>query len=65
VTDERTVAQRLVQAKKRLRDEGVQFVVPGADALPARLAAILEILYIVFASPAFAVSASQVPGRRT
>jgi hypothetical protein len=30
-----------------------------------RLAAIVEILYIVFASPAFAVSASQVPGRRT
>jgi RNA polymerase sigma-70 factor (ECF subfamily) len=48
VTDERTVAQRLVRAKKRLREEGVQFDVPEADALPARLAAMLDVLYIVF-----------------
>src|SRR5204862_6918202 len=48
VTDERTVAQRLVRAKKRLRDEGVQFDVPEANALPARLAAMLDVLYIVF-----------------
>jgi predicted RNA polymerase sigma factor len=48
VTDERTVAQRLVRAKKRLREEGVQFDVPEANALPARLAAMLDVLYIVF-----------------
>jgi predicted RNA polymerase sigma factor len=38
----------LVRAKKRLRDEGVQFDVPEAHALPARLAAMLDVLYIVF-----------------
>src|SRR6266542_1926650 len=48
LTDERTVAQRLVRAKKRLRDEGVQFDVPEAKALPVRLAAMLDVLYIVF-----------------
>ena len=48
LTDERTVAQRLVRTKKRLRDEGVRFDVPEANALPARLAAMLDVLYIVF-----------------
>src|SRR5258708_20369021 len=48
LTDERTVAQRLVRAKKCLRDEGVQFDGAEATALPARLAAMLDVLYIVF-----------------
>jgi len=48
VSDERTVAQRVVRAKQRLRDEGVRFDLPGSVALPARLAAILDVLYIVF-----------------
>src|SRR5437773_9052793 len=46
LTDERSVSQRLVRAKKRLRDEGVAFDVPKAHALPGRLAAILVVLYI-------------------
>src|SRR5262249_2356584 len=48
LSDERTVAQRLVRAKQRLRDEGVQFDVPNTVALPTRLTAILDVLYIVF-----------------
>ncbi|HWW82893.1 MAG TPA: DUF6596 domain-containing protein, partial [Vicinamibacterales bacterium] len=48
VSDERTVAQRIVRAKQRLRDEGVKFDVPEAVELPARLATILDVLYIVF-----------------
>jgi len=48
VSDERTVAQRIVRAKQRLRDEGVRFDVPDAVVLPTRLAAILDVLYIVF-----------------
>ncbi len=36
VTDERTVAQRLVRAKKRLRDDGVQFDVPEPRASTRR-----------------------------
>jgi RNA polymerase sigma-70 factor (ECF subfamily) len=48
VSDERTVAQRIVRAKQRLRDEGVRFDIPEATALPERLAAILDVLYLVF-----------------
>ncbi|HEX6537306.1 MAG TPA: DUF6596 domain-containing protein [Gemmatimonadaceae bacterium] len=48
VSDERAVAQRLVRAKQRLRERGVRFDVPTAGALPGRLAALLDVLYVVF-----------------
>jgi predicted RNA polymerase sigma factor len=48
LSDERTVAQRIVRAKERLRDDGVRFDVPESVELPARLAAILDVLYLVF-----------------
>jgi RNA polymerase sigma-70 factor (ECF subfamily) len=48
VTEERTVAQRIVRAKQRLREQGVRFDMPSSDALPARLDAILDVLYLVF-----------------
>jgi predicted RNA polymerase sigma factor len=48
LSDERTVAQRIVRAKQHLRDEGVRFDVPDRVAMPARLDAVLDVLYIVF-----------------
>jgi RNA polymerase sigma-70 factor (ECF subfamily) len=48
VSDERTVAQRLVRAKRRLRERGIRFDVPTASALPERLAALLDVIYVVF-----------------
>lgn len=48
VGDERTIAQRIVRAKQRLRDVGIQFDVPTARVLPGRVAAILDVLYLVF-----------------
>lgn len=48
VSDERTVAQRIVRAKQRLRETGVRFDIPSAEVLPARLAVILDVLYLVF-----------------
>jgi len=48
LSDERTVAQRIVRAKQRLREEGVRFDLPEGPALSARLASILDVLYIVF-----------------
>jgi RNA polymerase sigma factor (sigma-70 family) len=48
ISDERTVAQRIVRAKQRLRDEGVRFDMPKGIELPPRLDAILDVLYVVF-----------------
>lgn len=48
VTEEATVAQRLVRAKQRLRQAGARFELPDADELPARLGPILDVLYLVF-----------------
>ena len=45
---EPTIAQRLVRAKKTIRERGVPFEVPGAADLPARLGALLEVLYLLF-----------------
>jgi len=48
LSDERTIAQRIVRAKQRLRDEGTQFELPGPDEVPARLGPILDVLYQLF-----------------
>jgi RNA polymerase sigma-70 factor (ECF subfamily) len=48
LSDERTVAQRIVRAKQRLRDEAVPFELPAVDELPARLPSILDVLYQLF-----------------
>jgi RNA polymerase sigma-70 factor (ECF subfamily) len=48
LTDERTLAQRIVRAKQLLRREGARFEVPEASQLPARLTPILDVLYLVF-----------------
>lgn len=43
-----TVAQRIVRAKARLRDARVEFRVPSRDELPARLGAVLHVIYLIF-----------------
>jgi RNA polymerase sigma-70 factor (ECF subfamily) len=45
---EPTMAQRLVRAKRTLADEHVPFEVPRGDELAARLASVLEVVYLVF-----------------
>jgi RNA polymerase sigma-70 factor, ECF subfamily len=45
---EPTVAQRLVRAKRLIRDEGVTFALPGEAEMPARLDSVLEVLYLLF-----------------
>ena len=48
VSDERTIAQRIVRAKQCLREARVPFDVPEGKAIPLRVGAILEVLYLVF-----------------
>ncbi|MDI6102133.1 sigma factor [Actinoplanes sp. NEAU-A12] len=40
-----TMATRLVRAKKRIKAAGIPFRIPDRDALPARMAAVLEAVY--------------------
>ncbi|MBU2665488.1 RNA polymerase sigma factor [Actinoplanes bogorensis] len=43
-----TMAQRLVRAKKKIREARIPFRVPGADELPQRLPGVLQTLYSIF-----------------
>ncbi|WP_254359322.1 RNA polymerase sigma factor [Microbacterium hominis] len=44
---EATMAQRLVRAKRRIRDTGIPYRVPAADVLPERVDGVLAVLYLV------------------
>jgi RNA polymerase sigma factor (sigma-70 family) len=57
-----TVQQRIVRAKRALADAGVPFEVPDRSQRPARLASVLQVIYLLF-TEGYAAAAGDQPVR--
>lgn len=48
LTTPRTLAQRIVRAKAKIRETPIPYEVPAPEELPERLGAVLHVIYLVF-----------------
>jgi RNA polymerase sigma-70 factor (ECF subfamily) len=48
LVSEAAMAQRLVRAKRRLRESGAPISIPAASELPSRLSQVLDVVYLMF-----------------
>src|SRR6202166_4110219 len=48
LTTPRTLAQRIVRAKAKIRETPIRYEVPTPQELPERLGAVLQVIYLVF-----------------
>src|SRR6202790_274126 len=60
LTTPRTLAQRIVRAKAKIRETRIPYEVPTPQELPERLGAVLQVIYLVFNEGYYASAGAEV-----